>query len=769
MLKNLFKNILLLASLTFVIITFLIYFLLKEIAYSYAFTNIQDTLMNVKALRHFVSSEQKTEVYKLQNDYNISKDFFKPQLLSSTFSAQAVNKYYNEIRIKSGLEPIILRFASNNPRNIKNQANQYESRILEKFNKKVIHDFTQIKYNDDGKKILYYALPSRPLEKKCMKCHSEPQMAPKGLIDIYGDKNGFHEKLGSTRALISTEYPLEKTDLFIYKTTFVLSVLTLIILSLFVVFYKKFSNQILLKNEELQELNNSLEDKVKEETKALLQTNKELHNFIIGSDLGYWNWNLKTGKHIVNNRWCSIIGITQNDLEGTQSDWEERIHPDDLKKIIPIIQDAFEHDSPYTVEFRMLHKNGTYVWIEGSGSIIEKDINGEALRACGTHKDISSRKETELKLIKTNNELIIFKKIIDTVKVGASLTQYDKQTNEHRVIYTNDTFTTITGYSKAEVKGKDLKFLQNDDKKQEAIKIISKALKNNKSCGVEIRNYKKDGTLFYNYLTLTPIYNNNGIVENYIGIQNDITEYKENENKLAQQNKLASLGEMLTNIAHQWRQPLSAISTVATGLEMKQEYNLLNEESLQSGLSTINDNVQYLSQTIDDFRNFLSDDSLKSLYSIDELSTNFLKLVADSSKQNNINIILNTHTNITIYGYKNELLQCFMNIFHNAKDVFQERDIENKLLLINYTLQNDTLKIEFKDNAGGIDMDIIDKIFEPYFTTKHKAKGTGIGLDITRKLIHMLMEGSIEVKNTHFTYESQEYKGAHFIILLPIK
>jgi len=226
---------------------------------------------------------------------------------------------------------------------------------------------------------------------------------------------------------------------------------------------------------------------------------------------------------------------------------------------------------------------------------------------------------------------------------------------------------------------------------------------------------------------------------------------------------------MLTNIAHQWRQPLSAISTVATGLEMKQEYNLLNKESLQSGLSTINDNVQYLSQTIDDFRNFLSDDSVKSLYSIDELSTNFLKLVADSSKQNNINIIINTHTNITIHGFKNELLQCFMNIFHNAKDVLQERDIKNKLLLINYTLQNDTLKIEFKDNGGGIDINIIDKIFEPYFTTKHKAKGTGIGLDITHKLIHMLMEGSIEVKNTHFTYESQEYKGAHFIILLPIK
>lgn len=403
--NNSLKNLFMFSIISYVILVVIIFNIIKQMSYSYTFENLEDTLRNVKALRTFVSLEQKEEVYRLQNNNIVSKEYFKPELLSSTYCSKTVNNIYNDIRLDKKLDPVLIRFASNNPRNIKNKANQFESNILEKFNNKEISQYKEIKYNEDGKKVLYYAIPTKPLTQKCMKCHSTPNKAPKELIDTYGDKNGFYEKIGIIRALLSTEYPLDDSDKFIYKSTAVLSFVLLVIFIFFIYLYTHFTNKIIKKNLKLKELNDSLEEKIQHETHALQTTNTQLQNVIKGSELGYWDWNLKTGWHEVNQRWLDILGLDEKDIKHNQSDWESRILEEDQKRIMPIINKAIEDNKTYTVEFRMRHKDGHHVWIEGSGSLIEKYNNGDALRACGTHKDISKRKEEEFKLIKAKEEL----------------------------------------------------------------------------------------------------------------------------------------------------------------------------------------------------------------------------------------------------------------------------------------------------------------------------------------------------------------------------
>jgi signal transduction histidine kinase len=242
----------------------------------------------------------------------------------------------------------------------------------------------------------------------------------------------------------------------------------------------------------------------------------------------------------------------------------------------------------------------------------------------------------------------------------------------------------------------------------------------------------------------------------------------ENQKLLLEQSKMAALGEMIGNIAHQWRQPLSVISTASSGLKMKQEYGILEEDEMFSVLDSINENTQYLSKTIDDFRNFIIGKREKRLFNLSEQIDSFLSLMIGSIKTHDIHLIRNEQTNIEINGYPNELTQCLMNIVNNSKDAFEEKGIKEKYIFIKTYTKNSSIFIEIKDNAEGIKEDIIPKIFEPYFTTKHKSRGTGLGLSMTYRLITEGMKGNIKVKNTSFKYKDNNYKGAEFTITLPI-
>jgi signal transduction histidine kinase len=248
----------------------------------------------------------------------------------------------------------------------------------------------------------------------------------------------------------------------------------------------------------------------------------------------------------------------------------------------------------------------------------------------------------------------------------------------------------------------------------------------------------------------------------------DITDIKKKDKLLYEQSKLASMGEMIGNIAHQWRQPLSIISSAATGMKLQKQFDTLNDQGFYENCDLIDANAQYLSRTINDFRDFIKENREKSYFSLNEEIEKFLNLIDPSIKTHRINLLLQIEDDISLYGFPNELVQCFMNFFNNAKDALKLMPEDERILKLSVKKMDDTVQIIFKDSGGGIDESIIDKIFEPYFTTKHQTIGTGLGLHMSYNMIVNGMGGTIDVKNKTFIHNNKKYYGASFTVILTI-
>lgn len=250
----------------------------------------------------------------------------------------------------------------------------------------------------------------------------------------------------------------------------------------------------------------------------------------------------------------------------------------------------------------------------------------------------------------------------------------------------------------------------------------------------------------------------------------DIEEIKRKEYLMAEQSKLAAMGEMLANIAHQWRQPLNIISITASNLKLNQKIDNLSNIDLSDSLSLILKTTEHLSNTIDTFNDFLKTNKTKVSFSVCKNIQSSIALISSFFKKFDIQIILDLKDDATIYNVENEFSQAIVNILHNAKDAIaiNVKDSDKKLIKISTKRKETQIDIYIQDNALGVKEDIINKIFEPYFTTKHQYQGIGLGLYMTRKIISS-MGGKINVKNTKFTYEGIEYKGASFKISIPIK
>jgi signal transduction histidine kinase len=226
---------------------------------------------------------------------------------------------------------------------------------------------------------------------------------------------------------------------------------------------------------------------------------------------------------------------------------------------------------------------------------------------------------------------------------------------------------------------------------------------------------------------------------------------------------------MIGNIAHQWRQPLSVISTCASGIKFEKEFNQISDERLFESLDLIVENTQYLSKTIDDFRNFFKADKVIEDFCINDSINSVLKLLKSSIQNHNIQVETHFTGKLIVYGYPNEFLQVLINLFNNAKDVLISQPIDSRFLIINTYIKSNKTVIEVCDNGGGVDELIISKIFEPYFTTKHKSQGTGIGLYMSHQIVVEHMKGEIFAKNIEIVRNEKVYKGCSLIIELPIK
>lgn len=246
-----------------------------------------------------------------------------------------------------------------------------------------------------------------------------------------------------------------------------------------------------------------------------------------------------------------------------------------------------------------------------------------------------------------------------------------------------------------------------------------------------------------------------------------LNKIKEKEKIINEQAKMIALREVLNNIAHQWRQPLSVITTSASGLKLQKEYEQLTDENFNQSLDLIMKNGEYLSKTLNKFRDFFEEENEKTIFKLENIYKKAIETLKQKIEKNDITIVPDIE-DITYSNNENKLLTIIMHIFSNSLDELENKAFK-KYIFINIFKKQKELIIEVIDNAGGIEKEIIDKIYQPYFTTKHESLGKGMNLYIVKESVEKILQGKIYSKNISYDFNNEKQKGLKTIIKLPIK
>ncbi len=360
-------------------------------------------------------------------------------------------------------------------------------------------------------------------------------------------------------------------------------------------------------------------------------------------------------------------------------------------------------------------------------------------------KKFANALSTSIQAEKNRENFINFKTLIDTMSEGLAL--FDEDLN---CIEINKSALEKFGYTHEEGLGKHIFTVisQKDHKKLLTLHIQEHAES-------EWTLIRQDGSTFPAFVSGSNITYKGKLARIVTFI--DLTDIKEKEKQLYHQSRLAQMGEMISMIAHQWRQPLGAISAsvigIKTKIQMKKfdltavEGRVEQEQYLMQKLDKMGTYVEHLSTTIEDFRNFFKPNKEKTTVNLEETITKALNIVHPGLLDHHIKVDKEIHFEHKIETYSNEILQALLNIFKNAIDHFETANIEFPYITIRgYEEKNDFI-IQICDNGGGISEKIIDKIFDPYFSTKDDKNGTGLGLYMTKTMIEDHCNGRLEVTN----------------------
>ena len=380
-----------------------------------------------------------------------------------------------------------------------------------------------------------------------------------------------------------------------------------------------------------------------------------------------------------------------------------------------------------------------------------------------------------------------------------------------KIIFVSDAFCEISGFNRNELIGKKHNLIRHPDMQNENFKKMWDTILNKEIYKGTIKNLSKNKKAFYLNTIIFPILDKKDNIIEFVALRYDITETFIANEKLEKKDKelkklnlmleekvkkqtmelldlnknlkkriqseveksskrerimfsqarLASMGEMIGNIAHQWRQPLNNLNI--TLYKMKKEFNE-DEQKFNKIYNEAKNLTKKMSDTIDDFRNFFQPDKEIETFYINETIDQAYLLLEKTLDNDNIKISFNTLENFKIEGYPNEFSHVLINIINNSRDALKDKKGEKLINIETKAFHDKTLKeclhISITDNGGGIDDEIIDKVFEPYFTTKHQSSGTGIGLYMCKQIIESSMHGSISAKNKN--------DGACFTIKIPL-
>ncbi len=467
------------------------------------------------------------------------------------------------------------------------------------------------------------------------------------------------------------------------------------------------------------------------------------------------------------------LGYKDKQFLSGMASFGELLHPEDVARVVAEVGEYSAQGKEYfEQEYRLLHADGVSRWYYDFTRIV-RDGRGEVTHYHGYLLDITERRNAEVALRASEAS---YRGLIDSVREAIYI-----QATDGRFLDVNEGAVKMYGYPREFFIGKLPEILgPSGENDMEAVAAaFGKALAG-ESQQFEFIGMRANGEIFPKEVRLYKgSYFGRDAV---IALSQDITErkrveaqlHKLNENLarsvaeevaknrtkdhlLIQQSRLAAMGEMIGNIAHQWRQPLNALGLILANIRDAQSYNELSEEYLEHEVATGRRLIEKMSTTIDDFRNFFRPNREKTAFSLAQAVRDSLSIVESAFRNNNISVELHIDEDGELLGFPNEYSQVLLNILGNAKDVLHDRETPDGKVTIRIRRTGDEMQVVIADNAGGIGDDIIGKVFDPYFTTREK--GTGIGLYMSKMIIENNMNGRIEVRNCEF--------GAEFVVTTP--
>jgi len=446
----------------------------------------------------------------------------------------------------------------------------------------------------------------------------------------------------------------------------------------------------------------------------------------------------------------------------------ERIHPDDRQ--------AVQHELEFVkgggrciVEYRFRGKDGSYRWLADSLYVLAGQGVGQPCRI-GMVRDVSGQKETEEALQRSEDRYRSFVEMApDAIFINA----------HNRIVFMNQAGLRMFGASSPDqVLGKTPYDLTHPDYHQLIRERIDRQLEGESAPLIEEKILRLDGSIIDVEVAAAPFATDDGTAIQVI--LRDITQRKQAEAKLLERqqqlaelnrtlerrvaeetrknrekdcllflkSRQAELGEMIGNIAHQWRQPLNTIGLHVQDLAYTWQCGGLGDDYLDNTVASVMQLLRHMSQTIDDFRNFLRPEREVKQFSIGDTLDKTLSLVAETLKLSCITVAIERKGELFATGNPNEFVQVLLNLLNNAKDVLVERRISQPRISVTLERRGKLAVVTVADNGGGITEDPVERIFDPYYSTKQGSKGTGLGLYIAKAIVEKSMNGRLSVRNT---------------------
>ncbi|MBF0343744.1 MAG: PAS domain S-box protein [Nitrospirae bacterium] len=399
------------------------------------------------------------------------------------------------------------------------------------------------------------------------------------------------------------------------------------------------------------------------------------------------------------------------------------------------------------IRFETIHqgKDGRRVNIAVSASCI--DLEGETM-IFAFHNDITER-------VKSMEKISRLSFIVNQSPLVVIMTDL-----EGNIEYVNPRFTEMTGYTLDEVRGKTPRIQKSGKHTKEFYENLWQTITLGNIWQGEFINKKKNCDLYIEKALISPIRDVSGAITHFVGIKEDITEKKHMEKLFLLRERQAKMGEMLSIIAHQWKQPISAVTASINRLELELMFDTMDKEVLTESLDRMKSQVAHMSQTIDDFRSFFKPDKGKTTSHMETILQKTLNIVKEQFENDGIEIDFKCRSATLLETYVNELVQVFLSIIENAKETFLNRNVPAPMITIDVHEEDMYVVIDISDNAGGIAPETIDNIFFPYYSTKDEVQGTGLGLYMAKMVVEQHCNGNIYAVNTK--------DGARFTIKIPI-